>query len=149
MKQRSTQQAPRLQFTRDEQSDPVMKKPIRRAQRAADARDAAQAKLPTRKRLTVQDVPEAIPTPLYKRVHLTDEVKTPARAHHAITDSASMIVHERIREDEDENTAVQAVHEAEKASEAVSALWSRFTISHRCGRIRKRRVPKSGWIARM
>ena len=36
MKQRSTQQAPRLQFTRDEQSDPVMKKPIRRAQRAAD-----------------------------------------------------------------------------------------------------------------
>ena len=118
MKQRSTQQAPRLQFTRDEQSDPVMKKPIRRAQRAADARDAAQAKLPTRKRLTVQDAPEGATTPLYKRVHLTDEVKTLARSHHAITDSASTIVHERIREDEDENTAVQAVHEAEKASEA-------------------------------
>ncbi|MBQ4609893.1 MAG: peptidase M23, partial [Clostridia bacterium] len=118
MKQRSTQQAPRLQFTRDEQSDPVMKKPIRRAQRAADARDAAQAKLLTRKRLTVQDAPEAAPTPLHKRVYLTDEVKTQARSHHTITDSASMIVHERIREDEDENTAVQAVHEAEKASEA-------------------------------
>ena len=37
---------PRLQFTDAERSDPVLKKPVDKAEQAAEKADAAQAKIP-------------------------------------------------------------------------------------------------------
>ena len=42
-------QEPRLQFTKEERADPVLEKPIRKADRAADKAEKARAKIPKKK----------------------------------------------------------------------------------------------------
>ena len=42
-------QEPRLQFTKEERADPVLEKPIRKADRAADKAEKARSKSPRRR----------------------------------------------------------------------------------------------------
>jgi hypothetical protein len=46
--------APRLQFTKEERADPVLKKSARRVQKEAAKADQAQAKIPKKKVLCKQ-----------------------------------------------------------------------------------------------
>ena len=73
---------PRLRFTREEQTDPALEKPIRRAQKAAVRADKAQARIPKKKvRQTVID-----PDTGKKTTKLTfeEQAKPPSKLSHAV-----------------------------------------------------------------
>lgn len=113
----------RLQFTDAERGDPRLKEHIRRADKAADKADAAQAKVPKKKKLVkyqqadpatgkskphlrFEDVDK--PTPVSK---LTYTVKA------APLNAVSAQAHRKIREAEQDNVGVESAHRLEETAE--------------------------------
>ena len=128
--------AQRMRFTAEERADPAMKKPIQQAEKAADQLDAAREKLPTQKKLTVQRAAHGTTGKVSVKLQVEDEIREPGKPHHMALDAASAQIHQRISEDGDDNTGVQAAHELEKASE--SAVQTGEQI-HRSTQARKHR----------
>lgn len=93
----------RLHFTEEERASPELKKPIQKAEKAADR--VAQVK--RRAKLKFED---NAPKPPSKLVH--EALKTPGRL---LSDTA----HRNIREVENDNVGVRAAHATERAAEAV------------------------------
>lgn len=119
--------APRLQFTKEEQTDPVLKKSVRREQKAAAKADQAQAKIPKKEVLRKQrtfDKPTG-----KKKVRLYFEEadkKKPSKLTHAVRDAtgnaALMQFHREIQQSENENVGVEAAHKSEEAAETGGRL---------------------------
>ena len=79
-------QEPRLQFTKEERADPALKKPIRKADRAADKAEKARAKIPKKKirfEETVTD-PATGKTVTRLRFEEVDKKKPPSKLSHAV-----------------------------------------------------------------
>jgi len=113
----------RLQFTDAERGDPRLKEHIRRADKVADKADAAQAKVPKKKklvkyqqadpatgrsktRLRFEDVDKPVPAS-----KLTHTVKA------APLTAASAQAHRKIQEAEQENVGVESAHRLEETAE--------------------------------
>ena len=81
---------PRLRFTAEERSDPMLEKPIRRAEKAAAQADKAQAKLPKKqvRRTVVDPASGKVSTKLV----LEDRKKPPSKLSHAIRDAPGSAV---------------------------------------------------------
>ena len=69
-----------MRFTAEERADPVMKKPIQQAEKAADQLDAAREKLPTKKKLTVQRAVHACSYTI-DNVFLHKDIENHQRSH--------------------------------------------------------------------
>ena len=119
--------APRLQFTKEEQTDPVLKKSVRRTQKAAVKADHAQAKIPKKEILRKQRTFDK-PTGKTKVRLYFEEVdkKKPSKFTHAVRDAPGNAVliqfHREIRQSEDENVGVEAAHKSEESAEASGRL---------------------------
>lgn len=119
--------APRLQFTKDEQTDPVLKKSVRREQKAAVKADSAQATIPKKKVLRKQHTFDK-PTGKTKVRLYFEEVdkKKPSKLTRAVRDAPGNAVlmqfHREIRQSEDENVGVEAAHKSEEAAETGGRL---------------------------
>lgn len=134
--------APRLQFMKDEQTDPVLKKTVRRVQKAAAKADQAQAKIPKKKVLRKQHIVD--PATGKVTTHLKfEEVdkKKPSKLTHAVRDApgnaALMQFHREIRQSEDENVGVEAAHKSEEAAETGGRLARSAHRSHKLKSYRK------------
>ena len=110
---------PRLRFTREEQTDPALEKPIRRAQKAAVRADKAQARIPKKKvRQTVID-----PDTGKKTTKLTfeEQAKPPSKLSHAVRGAPANALlagaHKEIRKSEQDNVGVEGAHKTEQAVE--------------------------------
>ncbi|MGX8700312.1 CD1108 family mobile element protein [Caproiciproducens sp.] len=119
--------APRLQFTDEERTDPALRRPISKAQKAAAKADRAQAKIPKKKVLrkqhTVDPATGKVTTHLkFKEV----DKKKPSKLTHAVRDAPGNAVlmqfHREIRQSEDENVGVEAAHKSEEAAETGGRL---------------------------
>ncbi len=128
--------APRLQFMKDEQTDPVLKKTVRRVQKAAAKADQAQAKIPKKKVLRKQHIVD--PATGKVTTHLKfEEVdkKKPSKLTHAVRDAPGNAVlmrfHREIRQSEDENVGVEAAHKSEEAAETGGRLARSAHRSHK------------------
>lgn len=86
--------APRLQFTQEELNTPELKKPLRKAQKAADKRDAARAKLPQQKKLLRQVSADPTTGKLSTRLTFESTTKPPSKLHHEMSDVTSAEVHQ-------------------------------------------------------
>lgn len=134
--------APRLQFTKEEQTDPVLKKSVRRTQKAAAKADQAQAKIPKKKVLRKQRTFDK-PTGKAKVRLYFEEVdkKKPSKFTHAVRDAPGNIVlmqfHREIRQSEDENVGVEATHQSEEAAETGGRLVRSAHRSHKLKPYRK------------
>ncbi len=117
-------QEPRLHFTEEERSDPVLEKPIRKAEKAAAKADRAQAKIPKKKvkRATLDPQTGKVTTKLV----LEDKKKPPSKLTHALMDAPADAVtgqlHREIRETEQDNVGVESAHKSEAAVEAGGRL---------------------------
>ena len=113
---------PRLQFTDEESMDPELGKSVKKAEKAASKADKAQAKIPTKKKLKSEL--KADPATGKMKVKLGFEEakkKPPSRlsftAKEAPGDVVREQIHREIRESEDDNVGVEAVHQLEETAE--------------------------------
>ena len=119
--------ATRLRFTEDELANPKIKKVASKAEKAADKADRAAAKTPKKRKLKL-DADKAA----WRKVHLTFEKQdipmgeltgrgnrfTRSAAHSAAA-SVSETIHGQVSaNNQDDNTAVQAVNTSAEAAEA-------------------------------
>ena len=130
---------PRLRFTKEERADPALKKPIRRAERAAAKADKAQAKLPKQpvKEKTVDPATGKVTTKLV----LEDKKKPPSKLSHGMRDAPVNLVtgtvHREIRQSEEDNMGVESAHKSEETAEAGARLMQEGYRSHKLKPYRK------------
>lgn len=119
--------ATRLQFTEDELANPKIKKAASKAKKAADQADRAAAKTPKKRKLKL-DADKAAE----RKVHLTFEKQeipmgeltgrgnrfTRSAAHSAAASVSGTIYRQVSANNQDDNTAVQAVNTSAEAAEA-------------------------------
>ncbi len=112
--------APRLQFTDEERADSVLKKPVRRVQKAAEKADKAQTKIPKKTMITKKRVVEPATGKVTTRLKFEeiDRKKPPSKLTHTVRDAPAnailMQFHREIRQSEDDNVGVEAAHKARK-----------------------------------
>lgn len=134
--------APRLQFTEEEQTDPVLKKSVHRTQKAAAKADRAQEKIPKKKVLRKQHTFDK-PTGKAKVRLYFEEVnkKKPSKLTYAIRgtpgNAVLMQFHREIRQSEDENVGIEAAHKSEKSAEMGGRLARSAHRSHKLTPYRK------------
>lgn len=128
---------PRLQFTDEERSGPVLKHSVKKAEKAAKKADAAQAKIPKKtipvKERTVD--PATGRTSVRLRFEEVDKKKPPSKLNHAVKDAPvntmTGAVHREVRESEDENVGVEAAHKTEETAEAAGRVIREGYYSHK------------------
>lgn len=118
-----SKRSPRLQFTDEERVTPELKKVIRKADKASDKLDKAEAKIPKktlkRKELVI-DTEGKVTT----RLHFEEvEKKKPASmlSHSIATapiNTAMGTAHRKIRESEEDNVGVESAHKIEEVAES-------------------------------
>ena len=114
--------SPRLQFTDEERAAPELKKAIRKADKAADKLEKAEARIPKK---TVKAKERALDEKTGRiKTRLTFEEldkKPPSKLTHAATavpiNSVSVAAHREIRQSEDDNVGVESAHKLEEAAE--------------------------------
>ena len=130
---------PRLHFTDEERADPVLEKPIRKADRAAAKADRAQAKIPQKqvRQKTVDPKTGKVTTKLV----LEDKKKPPSKLSHAVRDAPGDAVlgklHKEIRETEQDNVGVESAHKSEETAENGVRLVREGYRSHKLKPYRK------------
>ena len=130
---------PRLHFTDEERADPVLEKPIHKADKAATKADKAQAKIPKKKvRQAVVD-----PDTGRKKTKLTfeDKKKPPSKVSQNMKEAPARLVagkiHREIRETEADNVGVESAHKSEEAVETGVHLVREGYRSHKLKPYRK------------
>ena len=117
-----SKRSPRLQFTDEERVTPELKKVIRKAGKASDKLDKAEAKIPKKtmkRKECVIDTEGKVTT----RLHFEDvEKKKPiSMLSHTIAtapiNTAMGTAHRKIRESEEDNVGVESAHKIEEVAE--------------------------------
>ena len=130
---------PRLRFTEEEQADPALGKPVRKAEKAAAKADKAQAKIPKKqvKRTEVDLKTGKVTTKLV----LEDKPRPPSKLSHSLRDAPGNAVagkiHQEIQESEDDNVGVESAHKSEEAVETGVHLVQEGYRSHKLKPYRK------------
>ena len=137
---------PRLQFTDAERADPELEKPIRKAEKAADRADRADAKIPkktVRKKERVVDPSTGKVTTRLKFEEI-DKKKPPSKLAHAVRDAPGNTVlaaaHREIGKDEDDNVGIQSAHKLEETAETGGRMAQSAYRSHKLKPYRKAAV---------
>lgn len=137
---------PRLQFTDAERADPELEKPIRKAEKAADRADRADAKIPKKtvkkKERVVDPGTGKVTTRL--RFEEIDKKKPLSKLAHAVRDAPGNTVlaaaHREIGKDEDDNVGVQSAHKLEETAETGGRMAQSAYRSHKLKPYRKAAV---------
>lgn len=144
---KSTGKAYRLQFTDKERADPELSPHIRKAEQAADKLEAAQAKIPKKKRITTQRTFDEAKAKSKVRLRFEeiDKPKPPPKLRHSpLTLPARELAaqaHRKVRQVEQENVGVEAAHKAEETAETVAGAGVRRVQSaHRSRKLKPYRT---------
>ena len=130
---------PRLRFTDEERADPMLEKPIRKAEKAATKADKAQARIPKKK--VKQTVVDPDTGKVTTKLVLEDKKKPPSKLSHAVREAPANAVtgkiHQEIRETEQDNVGVESAHKSEEALETGAHLVREGYRSHKLKPYRK------------
>ena len=126
---------PRLHFTAD-LAEPKLKKPLKRAEKAATKADKAQAKIP--KKTAVKKARGFDPVTGKVKTHLrfeeVDKKKPPSKLTHAAQDAPTNLVlsqiHREVQRSEDDNVGVESAHKLESVAESGGRLIQSAHRSH-------------------
>ena len=130
---------PRLRFTDEERSDPVLEKPIRKAEKAAARADKAQDNIPKKKvRQMIIDPDTGKKT---SKLTFEDKKKPPSKVSQGVKEASVHLVagklHKEIRENEQDNVGVESAHKSEEAVETGAYLVREGYRSHKLKPYRK------------
>ena len=130
---------PRLRFTDEERADPMLEKPIRKAEKAAAKADKAQARIPKKK--VKQTAVDPDTGKVTTKLVLEDKKKPPSKLSHAVREAPANAVtgkiHQEIRETEQDNVGVESAHKSEEALETGAHLVREGYRSHKLKPYRK------------
>ena len=130
---------PRLRFTDEERADPMLEKPIRKAEKAAAKADKVQAKIPKKKVKQTMIDPDT--GKVTTKLVLEDKKKPPSKLSHAVREVPANAVtgkiHQEIRETELDNVGVESAHKSEEALETGAHLVREGYRSHKLKPYRK------------
>ena len=130
---------PRLRFTDEERADPMLEKPIRKAEKAAAKADKAQARIPKKK--VKQTVVDPDTGKVTTKLVLEDKKKPPSKLSHAVREAPANAVtgkiHQEIRETEQDNVGVESAHKSGEALETGAHLVREGYRSHKLKPYRK------------
>jgi len=128
--------SPRLQFTDEERAAPELKKAVRKADRAADRLDKAEAAIPKKTVKKTERVVDAKSGKITTRLYFeeTDKKKPVSKLSHAVAAAPANTVlakaHKEVRDSEDDNVGVESAHTAEEAAEGGVRMVSSAHRSH-------------------
>lgn len=140
---------PRLRFTEEESSDPTLKKPILKANKAAAKADAAQEKIPKKTVKTKQRVVDPKTGKVTTRL-LFEEADKPAPSSNISHDikaapgrALKSQVHKKIQESEGDNVGVESAHKLEEAAETGGRVVQSAQRSHQLKPYRKAAIAEN------
>lgn len=109
----------RLRFTDEERADPELAPHIRKADKAADRLEKAQAQIPKKKVLKKERVFDEAKAKPKTRLYFEeiDKPRPPSKLTHAVLSAPALEAHRQISKVEGENVGVQAAHKSEQAAE--------------------------------
>lgn len=113
----------RLTFTEEERSDPTLEEPLKKAEKAADKLEKAQVKIPKKKSLAKERTFDADTGKTKVRLYFEemDKPKPPSKLSHTIKTIPQKEllnkIHKEIREGEQDNVGIEAVHKTEQGAE--------------------------------
>lgn len=113
----------RLTFTEEERSDPTLEEPLKKAEKAADKLEKAQAKIPKKKSLAKERTFDADTGKTKVRLYFEeiDKPKPPSKLSSTIKTIPQKEllnkIHKEIREGEQDNVGVEAAHKTEQEAE--------------------------------
>ena len=127
---------PRLQFSDADRAEPKLKKPIRKAEKAAAKADKAQARIPkttaVKKERGFDPATGKVKTSL--RFEEVDKKKPSSKLTHAVQDAPGNAVltqfHREVRESEDDNVGVESAHKLEETVESGGRMVQSAHRSH-------------------
>ena len=130
-----SKRSPRLQFTDEERVSPELEKVIRKADKAADRLDKAEAKIP-KKTIKRKEYFVDADGKVTKRLRFEEvEKKAPSRLSHTAAETPLNAVlvsaHQKIRESEDDNVGVEGAHRLEETAECGVRALSSAHRSHK------------------
>lgn len=134
---------PRLQFTDAERDDPELEKPIRKAEKAADRADRADAKIPKKTVRTRERVVDPNTGKITTRLKFEeiDKKKPPSKLAHAVRDAPGNTVLAAVRrelsQDGNDNVGVQSAHKLEETAETGGRMVQSAYRSHKLKPYRK------------
>ena len=123
----------RLKFTEKELNDPVIGKAARNAEKAADKAEKAQQKIPTKKVIRPDLVPDPRTGKIKVQLHFEEQAKKPPSklaftAKEAPGEILRGQLRQKIKESENENVAVEAVARGLEVSESGTQMLQ--SVSH-------------------
>lgn len=109
----------RLRFTDEERADPELAPHIRKAEKATDKLEKAQAKIPKKKVLKKERVFDEAKAKPRTRLYFEeiDKPRPPSKLTHLAVDAPLLEAHRQINKVENENVGVQAAHKSEQGAE--------------------------------
>ena len=127
---------PRLKFTDEERGNPELQKKVQKADKAADKANSAQGKIPSRKKLKADVVPDPKSGKLQVKLQFEESrKKPPSKLTHAVQTAPVETVrgqlHKEVRETEDDNVGVEAAHSLEQSAERTSQVLHAGYRSHK------------------
>ncbi len=115
---------PGLMFTEEERSDPILKKSVRRADKAAVKADKTHGKIPKRK--AIKTVIDEDSGKITTKLVFEDRKKPPSKLSHGVQDTSINAalgkIHKEIRESEHDNVGVESAHKSEETAETGARL---------------------------
>ena len=127
---------PRLKFTDEERENPELQKKVQKADKTADKADSAQRKIPSRKKLNADVVPDPKSGKLKVKLQFEESrKKPPSKLTHAVQTAPGETVrgqlHKEVHEIEDDNVGVEAAHALEQSAERTSQVLHTGYRSHK------------------
>ena len=124
--------ASRLQFTEEERASPELTPYVKKAEKAADKLEKAQAAVPKKKKIVRQRTFDEVSGKAKTKLHF-EEVEKPIGKGKALSAGAlslpakevGVFVHNKIHSVEKENVGVEGAHKTEKAAERLSQVSRR------------------------
>lgn len=115
---------PSLMVTEEDRSDPILKKSVRKADKAAVKADKAHAKIPKRK--AIKTVIDKDSGKITTKLVFEDRKKPSSKLLHGTQDTpintALEKIHKEIRESEHDNVGVESAHKSEETAETGARL---------------------------
>ena len=127
---------PRLKFTDEDRTNPELQKKVQKADKAADKADSVQGKIPSRKKLKADVVPDPKSGKLKVKLQFEESrKKPPSKLTHAVQtvpgETVRRQLHKEVRETEDDNVDVEAAHSLEQSAERTSQVLHAGSRSHK------------------
>ena len=135
--------ASRLTFSEEERTDPELKKPLKKAEKAGDELEKAQKKIPKKKYIHKERTIDADTGKAKVRLYFeeSDKPKPPSKLSHKLKTIPEREllaqIHKEIREGEQDNVGVEAAHKTEQGAEFVANRVQSGYHSHKLKPYRK------------